>query len=60
MHLDCSARRKHCADRLLRARDEAGIENVFLFLARDLAGGYNMPEAEVTAFERVIPPRLGG
>ena len=51
---------EHCADRLLRAREEAGIENVFLFPAHDLAGGYNMPEAEVTAFERVIRPRLGG
>jgi 5,10-methylenetetrahydromethanopterin reductase len=51
---------EHCADRLLRAREEACIENVFLFPAHDLAGGYNMPEAEVTAFERVIRPRLGG
>jgi 5,10-methylenetetrahydromethanopterin reductase len=51
---------EHCADRLVRAREEAGIENVFLFPAHDLAGGYNMPETEVTAFERVIRPRLGG
>jgi 5,10-methylenetetrahydromethanopterin reductase len=51
---------ERCADRLLRAREEAGIENVFLFPAHDLAGGYNMPEAEVRAFERVIRPRLGG
>jgi 5,10-methylenetetrahydromethanopterin reductase len=51
---------EHCADRLVRAREEAGIENVFLFPAHDLAGGYNMPETEVTAFERVMRPRLGG
>jgi 5,10-methylenetetrahydromethanopterin reductase len=49
-----------CADRLLRAREEAGIEDVFLFPAHDLSGGYNMPEAEVRAFDRIIRPRLGG
>ena len=51
---------ERCAERLLRAREEAGIEDVFLFPAHDLAGGYDMPEAEVAAFERVIRPRLGG
>ncbi len=51
---------ERCADRLLRAREEAGIEDVFLFPAHDLAGGYNMPEAEVQAFERIIRPRIGG
>jgi 5,10-methylenetetrahydromethanopterin reductase len=50
---------ERCAERLLRARDDAGIEDVFLFPAHDLAGGYNMPEAEVQALERVIRPRLG-
>jgi 5,10-methylenetetrahydromethanopterin reductase len=49
---------ERCADRLLRAREEAGIQDVFLFPAHDLAGGYRMPEAEVEAFERVIRPRL--
>jgi 5,10-methylenetetrahydromethanopterin reductase len=51
---------ERCAERLLRAREEAGIEDVFLFPAHDLAGGYDMPEAEVAAFERVIRPRLSG
>ncbi len=51
---------EHCADRLLRAREEAGVDDVFLFPAHDLAGGYTMPEAEVDAFEQVIRPRLGG
>jgi 5,10-methylenetetrahydromethanopterin reductase len=51
---------ERCAERLLRAREEAGIEDVFLFPAHDLAGGYIMPEAEVEAFEQVIRPRLGG
>jgi 5,10-methylenetetrahydromethanopterin reductase len=49
---------ERCAERLLRAHEEAGVDNVFLFPAHDLAGGYNMPEAEVQAFERVIRPRL--
>jgi 5,10-methylenetetrahydromethanopterin reductase len=47
-----------CAERLLRARDEAGVEDVFLFPAHDLMGGYNMPDAEVQAFEHIIRPRL--
>ena len=51
---------ERCAERLLRAREEAGVEDVFLFPAHDLAGGYDMPEAEVQAFERIIRPRLGG
>jgi 5,10-methylenetetrahydromethanopterin reductase len=51
---------ERCADRLLRAREEAGVDDVFLFPAHDLAGGYNMPEAEVRAFERVMRPRIGG
>jgi 5,10-methylenetetrahydromethanopterin reductase len=51
---------ERCAERLLRAHEESGVENVFLFPAHDLAGGYIMPEAEVQAFERVIRPRLSG
>jgi len=50
---------ERCAERLLQAREEAGVEEVFLFPAHDLAGGYEMPEAEVEAFERVIRRRLG-
>jgi 5,10-methylenetetrahydromethanopterin reductase len=51
---------ERCAERLLRARDEAGIDDVFLFPAHDRAGGYAMPEAEVEAFERTIRRRLVG
>ncbi len=51
---------ERCAEQLLRAREEAGVEDVFLFPAHDLAGGYDMPELEVEAFERVIRPRIGG
>jgi 5,10-methylenetetrahydromethanopterin reductase len=50
---------ERCAERLLRAREEAGVDEVFLFPAHDLAGGYDMPEAELAAFERIIRPRLG-
>jgi alkanesulfonate monooxygenase SsuD/methylene tetrahydromethanopterin reductase-like flavin-dependent oxidoreductase (luciferase family) len=51
---------ERCAERLLRAREEAGVDDVFLFPAHDLDGGYVMPEAEVEAFERIIRPRIGG
>jgi 5,10-methylenetetrahydromethanopterin reductase len=49
---------ERCADRLLRAQAEAGVEDVFLFPAHDLAGGYNMPETELQAFEHIIRPRI--
>lgn len=51
---------ERCAERLLQARDEAGVEHVFLFPAHDLELGYDMPEAEVRAFADVIRPRLAG
>jgi 5,10-methylenetetrahydromethanopterin reductase len=51
---------ERCAERLLQAREEAGVEQVFLFPAHDLAGGYALPEAELQAFEKVIQPRLAG
>lgn len=49
---------EHCAERLQRARDEAGVEHVFLFPAHTLEGGYEMPVREVEAFRAVIGPRL--
>ena len=51
---------ERCAERLLQAREEAGVEHVFLFPAHDLERGYDIPEAEVEAFERIIRPRLEG
>ena len=51
---------ERCAERLLQAQAEAGVEQVFLFPAHDLAGGYTMPEAELQAFAKVIRPKLGG
>jgi 5,10-methylenetetrahydromethanopterin reductase len=53
-------RPERCAERLLQAREEAGVEHVFLFPAHDLAGGYEMPEAELQAFAQVMRPKLGG
>jgi 5,10-methylenetetrahydromethanopterin reductase len=50
----------YCAERLLRAQEEAGVDHVFLFPAHDLAGGYNLPRAEVDAYEQVIRPRIAG
>jgi 5,10-methylenetetrahydromethanopterin reductase len=51
---------EHCAERLRRAREEAGIEHVFLFPAHTVEGSYAMPDREVEAFRRVVLPRLGG
>jgi 5,10-methylenetetrahydromethanopterin reductase len=51
---------ERCADQLLRAREDGGVDDVFVFPAHDLAGGYIMPEAEVQAFERIIRPRIEG
>jgi 5,10-methylenetetrahydromethanopterin reductase len=47
-----------CAERLQRAREEAGVDHVFLFPAHTLAGGYEMPERELQAFRGVIARRL--
>ena len=55
----CFGPPEHCAERLLRAREEAGVDHVFFFPAHDLAGGYEMPEREIDAFARVMRPRLG-
>ena len=49
---------ERCAERLLQAREEAGVEHVFFFPAHNLERGYDIPEAEVDAFERIIRPRL--
>jgi 5,10-methylenetetrahydromethanopterin reductase len=49
---------ERCAERLCRAREEAGVDHVFLFPAHTLEGGYDMPEREVDAFRDIIRPRL--
>ncbi|MDQ3924139.1 MAG: LLM class flavin-dependent oxidoreductase [Actinomycetota bacterium] len=49
---------EHCAERLMRAHEEAGIEHVFLFPAHDMKTGYEPPYAEVEAFGKTIGHRL--
>jgi 5,10-methylenetetrahydromethanopterin reductase len=49
---------EHCAERLLRAQAEVGVDHVFLFPAHSWAGAYGFPATEVEAFARVIGPRL--
>jgi len=51
---------EHCAERLVRAHEEAGIEHVFLFPAHGMKTGYELPYAEVEAFRKTIGPRLAG
>ena len=50
---------EHCADRLLRAREESGVEHVFLFPAHTVDGAADMPETEIEAVRRIIRPRVG-
>lgn len=49
---------EECAERLERARAEAGVEHVFLFPSHTQETGYEMPLREVEAFRRVVFPRL--
>jgi 5,10-methylenetetrahydromethanopterin reductase len=51
---------EHCAERLMRANEEAGIKHVFLFPAHNMKTGYALPHVEVEAFARTIGPRLAG
>jgi 5,10-methylenetetrahydromethanopterin reductase len=50
---------EHCADRLVQAREEAGVDRVFLFPAHTAEGSYELPAREVEAVRRVIRPRVG-
>jgi len=51
---------ERCLDRLLQAREAAGVEHVFFFPAHTLESGYELPVREVEAFHRVIRPGLVG
>lgn len=51
---------EYCAERLLRAREEAGVDHVFLFPAHTLEGAYDMPVAEVDAVRKILRPRVDG
>ncbi len=49
---------EECLSRLQRARDESGIDHVFIFPTHTQEGGYDMPRAEVDAFRDTIIPGL--
>ena len=54
--LFCTA--QECLTRLIRAGNESGVEQVFIFPTHTQDGGYDMPRAEVEAFQEVIFPGL--
>ena len=49
---------EQCAERLLRAHAEIGLEHAFLFPAHTWDSTYDLPRAEVEAFRDVIGPAL--
>ena len=49
---------EQCAERLLRARAETGLDHVFLFPAHTWAGAYDLPEAEIAAFAHTMGAAL--
>jgi 5,10-methylenetetrahydromethanopterin reductase len=49
---------EQCAARLLRARDEVGLQHAFLFPTHTWSNNYDLPQAEVKAFSEVIGPAL--
>ena len=49
---------QECLTRLIRAGNESGVEQVFIFPTHTQDGGYDMPRAEVEAFQEVIFPGL--
>ena len=49
---------EHCADRLIRAREEVGLDHAFLFPAHTRQTGYDIPWGIIDAFQRHIGPRL--
>ena len=50
---------QECLARLKRAKDESGVDHVFIFPTHTQEGGYDMPRAEVDAFGETIIPGLG-
>ncbi|MDE2843862.1 MAG: LLM class flavin-dependent oxidoreductase [Chloroflexota bacterium] len=49
---------EECLERLKRARDESGIDHVFIFPTHTLEGGYDMPSHEVEVFGNTVIPGL--
>ncbi len=50
---------EECLTRLKRAREESGIQHVFIFPTHTQEGGYDLPRYEVEAFRDTIIPGLG-
>ena len=50
---------EECGEQLLRARQEAGVDRVFIFPCHTVQSGYDMPTPEVEAFRDVIFPMMG-
>lgn len=49
---------EYCADRLIQAAEESGIEYVYFFPSHSAETAYDLPAGDVTAFATVIGPRL--
>ena len=49
---------EQCAERLLQAREEVGLDHAFLFPAHTLETGYDIPDDVIDAFARTIAPRV--
>jgi 5,10-methylenetetrahydromethanopterin reductase len=49
---------EYCAERLLRAHEESGVDHVFFFPSHTVDTAYDLPRADVEAFHKVIGPRL--
>lgn len=49
---------EHCAERLLRANEESGVEHVFFFPSHTAETAYDLPETDVAAFHKIIGPRV--
>jgi hypothetical protein len=56
---------EYCAERLLRAKEEAGIDHVHVHCShvedpgQEVPGMYRVPESDLNAFQRIVLPRLG-
>lgn len=51
---------EYCADRLIAAREQSGVEHVFFFPSHTAESGYDLPRSDVEAFAKIIGPRLAG
>lgn len=49
---------EHCAERLLAAHEESGVDHVFFFPSHTAETAYDLPEADVRSISEVIAPRL--